>query len=206
MRIARAAGVPERAIAGRDPNALADDIGAMLRLTAQNLGQMLSSRAETKTLMRTSSRTMIQAFENNPLKFAATAEEALAIMLGAPTRNYLDGKKTVERSFGDLKAHQILTFGAIQGSLEALFEDFAPDRIDHSVEADRGLGALVSSRKAKLWDIYVERWRAKTKRSDGRLSEAFMLYSPRLRSPPAKGVLTRRRASAGGLSSCETWA
>jgi len=25
-----------------------------------------------------------------------------------------------------------------------------------------------------LWDIYVERWRAKTKRSDGRLLEAFM--------------------------------
>jgi type VI secretion system protein ImpI len=43
------------------------------------------------------------------------------------------------------------------------------------VEADRGLGGLVGSRKAKLWDAYVERWRAKTKRSDGRLSEAFML-------------------------------
>ena len=32
----------------------------------------------------------------------------------------------------------------------------------------------MSSRKAKLWDIYVERWRAKTKRADGRLIEAFM--------------------------------
>ena len=37
-----------------------------------------------------------------------------------------------------------------------------------------GLGAIVASRKAKLWDIYVERWRAKTKRADGRLLEAFM--------------------------------
>ena len=174
LRIARAAGVPERAIAGRDPNALADDIGAMLRLTAQNLAQMLSSRSETKALMRTSSRTMVQAFDNNPLKFTASPEEALAIMLGAPTRNYLDGRKTLEASFADLKAHQMQTFGAIQGSLEALFEDLAPERIAASVEADRGLGALVQSRKAKLWDTYVERWRAKTKRSDGRLSEAFM--------------------------------
>jgi hypothetical protein len=36
------------------------------------------------------------------------------------------------------------------------------------------LSALVVPRKARLWDIYVERWRAKTRRSDGRLLEAFM--------------------------------
>ena len=174
-RIARAAGIPERAIAGRDPGALADDIGLVLRLMAQNLAQMLSSRSETKSLMRSSSRTMIRALENNPLKFTAAPEEALAIMLGPPTRNYLDAKTTVERSFADLKAHQMQTYGAMQGALEALFEDLAPEKIDASVEADRGLGALVGSRKAKLWDTYLERWRAKTKRSDGRLSEAFML-------------------------------
>jgi type VI secretion system protein ImpI len=173
--IARAAGVPERALAGRDPLAVADDIGAMLRLMALHLAQMLSSRSETKSLMRSSSRTMIQAVANNPLKFTATPEEALAIMLGPSTRNYLDAKATLERSFADLKAHQLQTYGAMQGALEALFEDLAPERIDASVEVDRGLGGLVGSRKAKLWDTYVERWRAKTKRSDGRLSDAFLL-------------------------------
>jgi type VI secretion system protein ImpI len=175
LRIARAAGIPERAIASRDPLALADDIGEVLRLMAQNLAQMLSSRSETKSLMRSSNRTMIQALENNPLKFTATPEEALAIMLGPSTRNYLDAKTTVARSFADLKAHQMQTFGAVQGALEALFDDLAPEKIDNSIESDRGLGALVGSRKAKLWDTYVERWRAKTKRSDGRLTEAFML-------------------------------
>ena len=37
-----------------------------------------------------------------------------------------------------------------------------------------GLGALVGSRKAKLWDLFVDRWRSKTKRADGRLTDAFM--------------------------------
>ena len=173
-RIAAAAGIPERAIAGRDPNALADEIGLALRLTAQNLAQLLSSRAESKTLMRSSSRTMIRALENNPLKFTGSPEEALAIMFGPPTRAYLDARAAIESGFSDLKSHQILTFGAMQGALDALFEDLAPEKIDRSVEPDRGLGALVGSRKAKLWDIYVERWRAKTKRADGRLLEAFM--------------------------------
>ncbi|HEY6520127.1 MAG TPA: type VI secretion system-associated FHA domain protein TagH [Roseiarcus sp.] len=173
-RIARAAGVPPGAFSSRNPDELADEIGAVLRLLAENLGQMLASRAESKTLMRSSSRTMIRAVENNPLKFASSPPEALAIMFGPPTRNYLDARTTIERSFGDLKTHQILTFSAMQNALDALFEDLAPERIDHSVEAEHGLGALVSSRKAKLWDIYVERWRAKTKRSDGRLLEAFI--------------------------------
>ena len=152
---------------------MADEIGALLRMTTENLAQMLASRAESISLMRSSNRTMIRAVENNPLKFASSPAEALAIMFGPPTRNYLDAQTTIERSFADLKTHQILTFGAMQAALDALFEDLAPDRIDHSVAPEHGLGALISSRKAKLWDIYVERWRAKTKRADGRLLEAF---------------------------------
>ncbi len=173
-RIARAAGIPAGALASRNPDELADDIGAVLRMTAENVGQMLASRAESKTLMRSSSRTMIRPVENNPLKFASSPGEALAIMFGPRTRNYLDAQTTIERSFGDLKTHQILTYSAMQGALDALFEDLAPERIDHSVERENGIGALISSRKARLWDIYVERWRAKTKRSDGRLLEAFI--------------------------------
>ncbi|HXW20980.1 MAG TPA: type VI secretion system-associated FHA domain protein TagH [Roseiarcus sp.] len=174
LRIARAAGIAERAFEGRDPAAIADDIGAVLRLTAHNLAQMLSSRSETKGLMRSANRTMIRALENNPLKFTASPDEALSVMFGPPTKNYLDARAAVERSFADLKAHQIQTFGAMQAALEALFEDLAPEKIDRSVDADRGISALVGSRKARLWDAYLERWRAKAKRSDGRLTEAFM--------------------------------
>jgi type VI secretion system protein ImpI len=173
-RIARAAGVPPGAFTSRNPDELSDEIGAVLRLMAENLGQMLASRAESKSLMRSSSRTMIRAVENNPLKFASSPAEALGIMFGPRTRNYLDARTTIERSFGDLKTHQILTYSATQNALDALFEDLAPERIDRSMEAEHGIGALISSRKAKLWDIYVERWRAKTKRSDGRLLEAFI--------------------------------
>jgi type VI secretion system protein ImpI len=119
---------------------------------------------------------MVQALENNPLKFTGSPEDALAIMFGSPSRSYLDARATIERSFADVKAHQMLTFGAMQNALEALFEDLAPDKIDSGAESDRGFSALVGSRKTKLWDIYVERWRAKTKRSDGRLTEAFMAH------------------------------
>ncbi len=135
-----------RAIAERDPLALADEIGAALRITAQNLAQLLNSRRETKSLMRSSSQTQFRPSDNNPLKFTAEAEEALSLILSGRARGYLDGRAALEQSFADIKAHQMLTFGAIQGALEALFEDLAPEKIDRSVQPDRGLGALVASR------------------------------------------------------------
>ena len=173
-RIAGAAGMSEDALASRDPKVLAEEIGSFIRLTVENLAQMLASRAESKTLMRSASRTMVRGIENNPLKFANSVEEALAMMFGAPTRRYLGARATIENSFSDLKTHQVLIYAAMRDALDALFDDLAPARIDRSVEEDHGLVGLVVSRKAKLWDIYVERWRAKTKRADGRLLEAFM--------------------------------
>ena len=117
---------------------------------------------------------MVRAIENNPLKFASSVEEALAIMFGGPTGQYLGARATVESSFSDIKTHQVLTYSAMRDALDVLFDDLAPEKLDSSVKPDQGLGRLVTSRKAKLWDIYVDRWRAKTKRADGRLLEAFM--------------------------------
>ncbi len=69
---------------------------------------------------------------------------------------------------------RLLTFGAMQGALDALFEDLSPDKIEAAVPQERGLGAVMASRKARLWDAYAERWKALTKRADGRLNDAFM--------------------------------
>ena len=40
---------------------------------------------------------MVRAIENNPLKFSSSVEEALAIMFGPPTRQYLDAQATIEQ-------------------------------------------------------------------------------------------------------------
>jgi type VI secretion system protein ImpI len=117
---------------------------------------------------------MVRAVDNNPLKFTGTPEEALTIMFGRRTATYMDAITALEQSFSDVQSHQLLTFAAMQRALDALFAELAPERIDSAVAPDRGLGALVVSRKAKLWDIYVERWRAQSKRSDGRITEGFM--------------------------------
>jgi type VI secretion system protein ImpI len=173
-RIAAAAGIPLTAIAGRDPGQVADEIGAVLKLTTANLIQMAASRRQTKSAIRSAQHTMYKPRENNPLKFAASPEHAMESMFGPPNPIHLKAEAAVAEIFAEQKAHALLTFGAMQGALDALFDDLSPDRIEATLPQERGLSAVVASRKAKLWEAYAERWKALTKRADGRLNDAFM--------------------------------
>jgi type VI secretion system protein ImpI len=173
---ARGAGLPEDALAARDPAELAGELGQLMRLVAENMKQLLEARQMAKRLSRSSSQTMVQALNNNPLKFAPSTDDALRVMFGPPTRSYLDARRTLAQSFDDLKGHQVRTFSAMQHALRLLLGEFDPDVIENTSGGDRGLAGMVGSRKARLWDIYVARWHARTQsRADGMLN-AFMDY------------------------------
>ena len=173
---ARGAGLPEDAFVAKDPAELAEQLGQSMRIIAENLKQLLEARQMAKRLARSSNQTMIQALNNNPLKFAPSAEDALRIMLGPPTRSYLDARRALVQSFDDLKNHQVRTFSAMQQALRLMLGEFDPDVIENTTAGDRGLAAVVGSRKARLWDIYVARWQARTQsHADGMLN-AFMDY------------------------------
>jgi type VI secretion system protein ImpI len=174
-RLAEAAGVSEEVFARKDPAELAEQLGAVMRLVVDNVMQLLNARVQAKRLTRSSQHTMIQAIDNNPLKFSPTAEDALRIMFGPPTRSYLDARRAIEQSFEDLKSHQIKTYSAMQHALTALLADLAPETIDRDTDADRGIAALMTSRKSKLWDAYVARWQSQVRREGSGLVEAFML-------------------------------
>jgi type VI secretion system protein ImpI len=172
---AHGAGLPEDAFAAKDPGELAEQLGQLMRLVAENVKQLLEARQMTKRLARTANQTMIGAVDNNPLKFMPT-EEALGIMFGPPRRSYLDARRALAQSFDDLKNHQVRTFSAMQQALRLMLGEFDPDVIENTAAGDRGLAGMVGSRKARLWDIYVARWQARTQNhADGMLS-AFMDY------------------------------
>jgi type VI secretion system protein ImpI len=174
--VARGAGLPAETLARQSPEQLAEQLGVLMRLVTENVRQLLNARLQAKRLSRSTSQTMIQAIDNNPLKFAPTTEEALRIMFGPATSSYLDGRRAFEQSFDDLKKHQIRTFAAMQQALAMLVEDLDPQAIDHDTNVDKGIAALVTSRKAKLWDTYVARWQKKKRRYEGGLVEVFMDY------------------------------
>jgi type VI secretion system protein ImpI len=173
--LARAAGAPEEVFAQKDSTELAEQLGTILRLVVDNLSQLLNARVQAKRLVRSASHTVVQATDNNPLKFSPSAEEALRIMFGPPTRSYLDAQQALLRSFEDIKTHQVKTYSAMQHALTKLLADIDPQTIDREMGADRGIAAVVGSRKAKLWDAYVARWQAKQRSEGIGLIDAFML-------------------------------
>lgn len=175
-RLAAGLGVPPELLSWQDPGDLAEEVGGLLRLSADNLKQLLAARAESRRAAKAVNQTMIQALDNNPLKFAPTIDDALRIMLGRPSSGYLEARRALEAGFRDLKTHQIKTYAAMQDALRLLMDELSPEGVAASDEKDRGLGGLLGSRKARLWDIYTTRWDALESQRDGGMVDAYMAF------------------------------
>jgi type VI secretion system protein ImpI len=173
---AAASGVPPQTFQQQDAEEFGEKLGSLIQLLAVEMKQLLDARSETKRLTRSAQQTMIQAQGNNPLKFSPTAEDALRIMLGPATRGYLDAPRAFAQAFSDLKSHQLRTYSAMQKAMRIIAEDLDPAAIENATANEGGLAALIGSRKARLWDSYVTRWKAKTLRRDDGLVSVFMQY------------------------------
>jgi type VI secretion system protein ImpI len=174
--LAHGARVPRDVFGLPPPDNLAEQFGSLLLLIAENMQQLLNARVQAKRLARTGQHTQIEALNNNPLKFSASAEEAFRKMFGPRTRGYLDAHQSFKQAFEDLKSHEITTYTAMQQAINLLVADLDPQAIDAATETDRGIAALVVSRKARLWDAYVARWQALASRHDGGMLDVFMRY------------------------------
>jgi type VI secretion system protein ImpI len=174
--LARSAGLPDDLLVQKEPKELAQQIGLVLGLLAENLMQLLSARQQAKRMARSSSHTIIQPNDNNPLKFCPSAGDALRIMFGPQSIGYLDAHRAIAQGFEDLKVHQIKTYSAMQHALARLIGDLDPKTIERETEGAGGIGSLLQSRKAKLWEAYEARWDGKVGRKSGEAIETFMRY------------------------------
>lgn len=165
-----AAGMSSELLADRDRRELAGELGQFVRITVEQLGLLLKSRAAAKAMTRSAARTVLGAADNNPLKFVPDAIEAAETMFGRRRSGYLDARRSLEDAFGDLRRHELASYAAMQKALARLLEPLAPDVI----EAKAG-GALFNMRKSRAWEIYVERWEERN-RSENGLLDAFFLY------------------------------
>jgi type VI secretion system protein ImpI len=175
-QIARAAGLPEDALAQKDPNEAAEQIGTILHLVTESLMQLLTARLQAKRLARVQAHTTIQAIDNNPLKFSPSAAEALRLMFGSANAGYLDAQRAIGQGFADLKAHEVKTYSAMRQAIGRLMADLDPQAVEQASDEGRGIAGLLVSRKAKLWDAYQARWDSKIGRDSGGAVEAFIRY------------------------------
>ncbi|MEJ0035900.1 MAG: type VI secretion system-associated FHA domain protein TagH [Gammaproteobacteria bacterium] len=185
----RAAGVD----ASRVPPETAAIMGDILRGVVQGLIEVLRARTEIKTEFRMPV-TQVKVSENNPLKFAANAEDALGNLLGRRNPAYLPPQEAFEDALNDVRFHQVAMLAGVRAGFENLMSRFDPAQLREMFDRQGKRGGLFSG-KGNYWERYTERYQEMTADRDETFRRLFgeefaRAYEQQL------SVLKRNRAGA----------
>lgn len=142
-----------------DEEAEMEALGRRFRALAEGLVHLLRTRSREKQKVRVA-QTIVGAANVNPLKFAVAADDAVEALLAPRGKGYLEPDDAIAQSHRDLVDHQVRTWAALQAALRRMIDRFDPEEIERELEAAGRLQTLLSGgRNAKLWQLYVERYR-----------------------------------------------
>ncbi|WP_269455092.1 type VI secretion system-associated FHA domain protein TagH [Microbulbifer elongatus] len=127
---------------------------AIVEESVARLIDLLRARTSIKNELRVQ-RTMIQTEANNPLKFSATAKDALGAMF-AGTGAFMTPVEAVRDSFDDLSDHQVAVLSGMRAGYEAMLKYFSPENIERRGGKQSG---VFSSKSARNWENYVDAYR-----------------------------------------------
>jgi type VI secretion system FHA domain protein len=143
--------------ASKDPEAVLRNAGALLSVAVSGVRALLIGRGMVKREFRIE-QTMLVAKENNPLKFAATDDQALAVLLDPRTKSL----QAMQESIEDLTLHQVAVMAATQSAARALLQRLEPGVLEAE---DTGGRSFLEAREKRLWEAY--------KRNHAKLLEQF---------------------------------
>jgi type VI secretion system FHA domain protein len=138
-----------------DPDATMRAIGEVFRAMAEGLREVLMSRAAIKGDMRVE-RTMIQARNNNALKFSVNVDDAVAGLLQKDRPGYMPALAATKEAFTDIKRHELAVIAGVQTALMSLLQRFDPATLEKRLSAGLLAAVLPAARKARYWDSFRE--------------------------------------------------
>jgi type VI secretion system protein ImpI len=161
--VAPAAAAPvAMAVAMASPAGLPPGLDAIFHIVVDGVMDVLRARAEIKNTFRLPV-TLIQRSENNPLKFAPTAEEALQKLLAPANGAFLSGTDAFQDAFDDIRCHQMAMLAGVRAGFEAVLAHFNPDRLEQEVDGSK---RSTFGGKSRYWERYRENFEALAKDPD----------------------------------------
>lgn len=152
----RGAGLDQLRLDKAQAEAQMESIGRSYRLMVEGLIDVLRARASLKGEFRMQ-QTMIQPAENNPLKFAPNADEALLLLLRHGNQAFMAPDLAVRDSFDDLRAHQLSVMAGVEAAIKHLLARFEPAQLEERMGKPGGLSSLFNgSRQAQYWQQFTE--------------------------------------------------
>ena len=147
---------PEGTLPGiADPERMLRETGVILRTAVEGLIAVLETRRALKREMGAAA-TEFRSAENNPLKFTLGVDDTVKMLLTGSERGYLPAAAAIEEAFTDIKRHQLAVLAAMQETWLDLLRRLDPKAIEQRLGDDAGLGALLSSKKARCWDAFLQ--------------------------------------------------
>jgi type VI secretion system protein ImpI len=147
----RGAGLDPRVV----PAEMAATLGQIVRAVVQGLIDVLRARAEFRDQFRLP-LTRVQTSQNNPLKFAVNAEDALAAMLRASSPGYLSPLEAFEDAFDDIRFHQLAMLAGMRAGFESMKSRFEPRKLMEQSDRHRQGSLSRLGAKGRYWDRYVD--------------------------------------------------
>jgi type VI secretion system protein len=155
-----------------DPQAVLRTAGEVFRAMVEGLRAVLMSRAAIKREFR-ADQTMMRASDNNPLKFSATAEEAIGALLRPGRPGYLQPLAATSEAFADLKAHELAVMAGLQTALSNLLRRINPNTLEEQHRAGPVGSLLPLAHKARCWEQYRATYKEITREAEDSFTLAF---------------------------------
>lgn len=135
----------------------------LLVIAVDAMMDVLRARAELKNSFRLPA-TLIQRSENNPLKFAPSAEDAVAKLLTASSGAFLSGRAALDDAADDIRNHQMAMLAGVRSAFDSLLAHFDPARIEEQTDGDARRFSLGG--RSRQWDRYKAQFAALTQNPD----------------------------------------
>ena len=170
----------------------------VVRLAVQGLVEVLRSRTQVKNSFRLPT-TSIKPVENNPLKFAPTAEDAFHKLFIRRGPGDLAPIDAFREGFDDVTFHQTAVLAGIRAGFNAMLAALHPDKLEEVFERKRKRTAMLAlGNKTKFWEMYREQFEEIDQDREAHFQllfgEAFALaYNEHLQKLSAQARLRRQR-------------
>ncbi|MBK0057997.1 type VI secretion system-associated FHA domain protein TagH, partial [Pseudomonas sp. S44] len=152
----RGAGIEHLRIDAGDAAAQMEAVGRSYRLMVEGLIDVLRARSSLKGEFRMQ-QTTIAPVQNNPLKFAPNADEALLLLLRQGNQAFMPADQAVRDSFDDLRAHQLAVMAGVEAAIKHVLTRFEPARLEARLAPATGLSKVFGgSRQAHCWQQFTE--------------------------------------------------
>jgi type VI secretion system FHA domain protein len=136
-----------------DPTATMHVLGQAFRAMVSGLRAVLIARASIKSEFRIE-QTIIRARGNNPLKFSAGDDDALAALLGTGRRTDMTAAAAVTDALKDIRLHELASLAAMQSAVRAVLDGLDPAKLRAQANQGGAMSVLPAQKKARAWDAY----------------------------------------------------